>query len=110
MDYEDPVQMIRDCHQHVLDTGHQVLPADEPLRQFMCYICVGCEDAQEPPSWWCCSARSLKALEERSMEAELLRDAIFNQGARKRMTDYINSRTLPRPAVVLSRYERPWVI
>lgn len=56
-----------------------------------------------PPAWWV-------EMEGRSMEAELLRDAIFNQGARKRMTDYINSRTLPRPAVVLSRYERPWVI
>ena len=101
MDYEDPVQMIRDCHQHVLDTGHQIVPGDDPVRQFMGYVCIECEGL-----FWYCSARSLKALEGRSMEAELLRDAIFSHEARKRF----NSRTLPRPAVVLSRYERPWVI
>ena len=109
MDYDDPVKFVRDCHQHVLDTGHQVLPADAPLRHFMGYICAGCEDAQEPPSW-CCSARSLKALQGQSMEAELLRVALGSSGWRKRLTDYLNSRTPPRPVVILSRYERPWVI
>jgi hypothetical protein len=87
----------------------KVLAADEPLRQFLCYVCAGCEDAQEPSSW-CCSARSLKALQRRGVESELLIDATFSSVARGKLTDYLNSRALPRPEVILSRYERPWVI
>jgi hypothetical protein len=27
----------------VLDTGHQVVPGDEPLRHYLGYVCLECE-------------------------------------------------------------------
>jgi hypothetical protein len=105
MDYDDPVKFVQDIHQHVLDTGHQVVPGDHPLRNLMGYACVECEGV-----YWYCSARSLKDLEGQSMEGALIRVAILSHENRTQLTQYLNSRTLLRPQVILSRYERPWVI
>jgi hypothetical protein len=106
MDYEDPVKMVQDIHQHVLDLGHQVAPADDPSRQLMGYVCMHCE----ADLFWHCTARSLKALSSRSIEADLIRQALSSHVRREGLTQYLNNKTFNASSKRLSRYERPWVI
>lgn len=104
--YEDPVKMVLDIHQHVLDLGHQVAPADDPKSQLMGYVCMHCEENH----FWHCTSRSLKALSGRSLEADLVRQALLSSLHREGLTKYLNDKTCPKSQVILSRYERPWVI
>jgi hypothetical protein len=105
MDYDDPVRMVDDIRQHVIYTGHQVAPADDPSRQFLGYVCMHCE----ADSFWHCSALHIHALPSSVLEANMLRFALGSQARRVKLTEYLNDKTQPTPRR-LSRYERKWVI
>lgn len=109
-DYRDPVQMVRDIREHVRSAGHSVIPADDPLRQMLGYMCPTCE------TFWTCGLLALRELDEARLLGVPLTGVLQERSVRDRLTAYLNwdLEDEPRPSAgsvpVLSRYKRPWVV
>lgn len=102
--------MVRDIRAHVHGEGHRVLPADDPTRQMLGYVCPICE------TFWMCGLLALRELDMGSLAGTPLAGVLQRRDVRDRLTAYLNSADEPvttessaRPPV-LSRYKRPWVV